>query len=102
MPCFKRCTIKKDLEKYYNNKEYTFAKNAERRAKQRRAIPPWYDSKEVTQIYKLSKERGLVVDHIVPLFSEKVCGLHVQDNLRCIPAKLNAYKQNRYWPDMAK
>ena len=106
MTCSGVCSLEhrraRDIQSYNSNKEYTFVKSAERRAKQRQAIPSWYDSKEVTYIYKLSRERGLVVDHIVPLVSDRVCGLHVQDNLRCIPQKLNAFKQNRYWPDMAK
>ena len=104
--CSEECSAehkrKHDIKSYNNNKEYTFVKNAERRAKQRQAIPSWYDVKEVSYIYKLSRERGLVVDHIVPLVSDKVCGLHTQDNLRCISRELNSYKQNRYWSDMAK
>ena len=40
------------------------------------------------------------VDHIVPLQSPLVCGLHVHDNLRVILAVDNASKANRHWPDM--
>lgn len=76
------------------------AYNAKRRAVKLQAIPPWFDKEEVAYIYRLAKERGLVVDHIVPLNSPHVCGLHVQNNLRCISADLNARKGNRYWPDM--
>src|SRR6056297_2007447 len=68
----------------------------------KRAVPIWADDKEITEIYKLARIRGLQVDHIVPITSEHVCGLHTQDNLRCISAELNAYKGNRYWPDMSK
>jgi len=66
------------------------------------ATPSWYDEQEVDYIYRLATKKGLVVDHIVPLNSDKVCGLNVQDNMRCIPNSLNCYKGNRYWPNMPK
>ena len=64
------------------------------------AVPEWYDKEEVAYIYSIAKEKGLEVDHIVPLNSDYVCGLHVQDNLRCIPKKLNMKKSNNYWSNM--
>lgn len=75
---------------------------ANRRALKKKATPPWADRKEMRKIHKLAYERGLVVDHIVPLNSEIVCGFNTPDNLRCIPMELNSFKGNRYWPDMPK
>ena len=73
---------------------------ANRRARLIKATPTWADRKEMQYIHTLAHDRGLVVDHMVPLNSEKVCGLNTPDNLRCIPEALNAKKGNRYWPDM--
>ena len=93
----KRDWKKRNPEKVRANKrEY----QSRRRAQSRQAVPIWYDSKEVRAIYLLAQENKLIIDHLVPLNSEKVCGLHVQDNLRCIPEYLNLKKGNRYWPDM--
>ena len=40
------------------------------------------------------------VDHIVPLASRIVCGLHAETNLRVVPKLVNRIKGNRFWPDM--
>jgi len=76
------------------------ANEMRRYAKKKNAVPLWFNDSEVKYIYKLARERNLEVDHIVPLTSNKVCGLHVQDNLRCIPKIMNIKKSNKYWPDM--
>lgn len=84
-----------------NNKGKRLAMNVRRRQLIHNATPKWYDKAEVEYIYSLAAENGLVVDHIVPLNSKLVCGLNVQDNMRCIPKMLNSIKSNTYWPDMA-
>lgn len=40
------------------------------------------------------------VDHIVPLQSKLVCGLHNEFNLAVITKSENLTKRNYYWPDM--
>ena len=42
------------------------------------------------------------VDHIVPLQSPIVCGLHTIENLQVIPGALNLAKGNRMWPQMPR
>ncbi len=79
---------------------------AKRRAVKLNATPVWAIEFIIQEAYALAalrtKTTGLKwhVDHIVPLRSKIVCGLHVQNNLQVIPATLNHKKSNRYWPDM--
>ena len=75
-------------------------------AAKRKAFPDWANADKMAEIYKaasdLRKSTGQVwhVDHIVPLCSDYVCGLHCESNLRVIPGKENLRKNNRVWPDM--
>lgn len=75
------------------------ALNRMRNARLKKATAPWANLSEIKKIYKLAAERNLVVDHIVPLNNPLVCGLHVEDNLRCIPRELNAMKSNKFNQD---
>jgi len=60
----------------------------------------------VVEANRLSKIRRKIfgvpfdVDHVVPLVSDIVCGLHNEFNLRVIPASTNRSKGNRFWPNM--
>jgi hypothetical protein len=82
------------------------ASAARRRAIKSQAIPKWFDKQKVDAIYeecsKITKETGIIhnVDHIVPLQSKWVCGLHVKHNLRIITGSENQRKLNTHWPDM--
>jgi len=71
-----------------------------RRAAKARAVPRWADLKKIEEIYRAASARRLTVDHIVPLRSKLVCGLHVSWNLQLLPLALNVKKGNRHWPDM--
>ena len=88
------------------NKEAFAAREAARRAAQKAATPPWVNWDAVEAVYIAASERtkqtGVLhhVDHIVPLKSKIVCGLHVPWNLRVLPAFDNQSKNNRHWPDM--
>lgn len=72
-----------------------------------KARPSWANDFFIEEAYRLAELRSKMlgypwqVDHIVPLKSKKVCGLHVHNNLRVIPAIENNRKGNRHWPDMA-
>ena len=68
----------------------------------RRRTPPWADRAAILSIYRearrLTLETGVPhhVDHEVPLRGAIVSGLHVQTNLRVIPARQNIRKSNRF------
>lgn len=87
------------------NKEYRIFSLASRKAKKIKAQPAWANAEKMKRIYKdareLSKdERNFHVDHIVPLCSNVVCGLHCEFNLQPLDSYENLIKGNRYWPDM--
>jgi len=68
------------------------------------AWPDWCAKhSDFKKIYNEAKRlrkigRDVHVDHIVPIVSPIVCGLHVPWNLAIIPAKTNMSKSNHYWP----
>jgi hypothetical protein len=82
------------------------AKTARRRAAKKSATPCWADQGKILEFYKeaarLTKALGVPyhVDHIVPLVSKLVCGLHVEANLQVITGSENSQKNNSFWPDM--
>lgn len=84
-------------------------KHVELSARRRAAIrkqPVWSDAERVQEIYAraqlLREQTGddYQVDHIVPLVSRLVSGLHVHTNLRIVKKAANQSKGNRTWPDM--
>ncbi len=82
------------------NQSALTAKAAEHRARKRKATPAWADRGLTKDIYALariwSEATGTEyhVDHIVPLNSEMVCGLHWHDNLQILEGNANRSKSN--------
>ena len=85
-------------------------KNAEKTRKRRAikidAMPKWADLKAIQAIYEFAVVESMAtgikheVDHIVPLVSNTVCGLHCEANLQVLKSFDNRSKGNRVWPDM--
>lgn len=71
-----------------------------------RAWPDWAQYADQYKAIYLERDRrrargeDVEVDHIVPLNSSIVCGLHVPWNLQIISREENAQKSNHWWPDM--
>ena len=86
------------------NPELYKALTSVRKRRHRAATPKWVgadEKKAIRQLYleaqrltKLTGER-YVVDHIYPLISEGVCGLHTLKNLRIMTQAENLVKSNK-------
>ena len=92
---------------------------AERRAKELQASPPWLTKAHRTTIRalyqeaaSLTRETGIRhhVDHVIPLVHSDVCGLHVPWNCQVLTAEDNLQKHNKFdgtmdnkgWRDLRK
>lgn len=78
------------------NKEKV-AKNAARRARKNMATPSWLTADQHQQMRAFYKATPAdhEVDHIVPLISDIVCGLHVPWNLQYLTVEDNRKKGNK-------
>lgn len=66
------------------------------------ATPKWVDKQEIKNFYEKAKQlretTGIyyVVDHIIPIKNEIVCGLHILSNLQIITLSENSKKHNDF------
>lgn len=87
------------------NKDYTQADANSRRRRLREATPKWVGAAEralirtkYAEARRKQQETGVryVVDHDIPLKGDRVCGLHVYENLVVMPFSANARKSNKF------
>ena len=79
---------------YIKNHHMMAFKKALRRSRKRQATPFWSDLYKIKEIYANCPE-NLTVDHIIPITSPFVCGLHVSWNLQYLTRSENSKKGNR-------
>jgi hypothetical protein len=97
---------KKSREWYRQNTDRATMHSRTRQARKKNAAPKWANLEAIKAIYKaaadLTKRTGIQhhVDHVVPLQSKLVCGLHCESNLQVLSADENMKKHNSYWPGM--
>jgi hypothetical protein len=82
------------------NKAYGVAMQNAREAAKIKATPKWADKAAISAMYAEAQRTGMQVDHVVPLRSKWVCGLHTPANLQLLTPHDNAVKGNHHWPDM--
>ena len=90
-----RKAAKKKHRQTDRGKAVSRALAAKRRATKIMATPSWANLEKIKEIYKNCPE-GYHVDHIYPLKSEYVCGLHVENNLQYLTAAENCGKGNKF------
>jgi len=83
------------------NRDKRRASSAKRKAARLRATPQWANLERIAEFYA-KVPSGHDVDHIVPLVSPIVCGLHCEANLQYLPSAENQSKRNFRWPDMPR
>lgn len=78
--------------------------NKKLKAKRNMRVPCWYgelDSFVMLEAATLCEDRRLAtgidwhVDHMIPMNGKKASGLHVWNNIQCIPAQMNWIKGNK-------
>lgn len=100
---FRQRNSEEQKRRYARDPSVFAAIGAKRRA--REAAPAWANKDIIKSLYALAraytKTLGIkcVVDHIVPLQSDLVCGLHCEANLQVMFDSDNKAKGNRMWPD---
>lgn len=102
LPNVRQMNLERGRQHYLSKPDMYYAKSAERRAMRARATVEWADAEKIKAIYDEAKRTTLetgvkhVVDHIIPLKNEFVCGLHVAENLQVLTEKANLSKSNKF------
>lgn len=97
--------IKQNVKNWkIKNPDKKLAIGSKYRANKNNAVVAWTNFEKIDEIYRecqrLTEETGIKysVDHIIPLNNDKVCGLHVHNNLQIIKFSENCKKNNKFTP----
>jgi Ni/Co efflux regulator RcnB len=60
------------------------------------ATPPWANKPAIKALYVEARNKGMHVDHIIPLKGKTVSGLHVENNLQLLTPLANKIKGRAY------
>jgi len=93
---------RKEAQKKWNDKNKGRVRKYKKERKLRvlMAVPKWVDSELINTVYEKAVLFNMEVDHIVPIKSDIVCGLHCWENLQLLIKSENRSKSNFHWPDM--
>lgn len=96
---------KRSIEYFAKKRAKANERTVKRRTSARNYVmPKWANKEKIKEIYKqankMTLETGILyqVDHIIPLNSKLVCGLHVETNLQILTKSENCKKGNRFKP----
>lgn len=90
--------------KYAENPVPAMAYAKLRRSAKKQAVPPWFseldalvwdESADLIERRRAATGIDWHADHMIPLRSKTVCGLHTWNNCQVIPASLNLRKKNK-------
>ena len=77
-----------------DNKELKNGYTRKRRAMIKIATPVFASMREIKKMYK-NAPKGMHVDHVIPIVSDIVCGLHVEWNLQYLTPQQNIDKGSK-------
>jgi|TARA_R110002012_G_scaffold62617_1_gene164698 5-methylcytosine-specific restriction endonuclease McrA len=80
---------------YLKNHHMMAYKKALRRSRKKLATPIWADLDKINEVYANCPD-DMTVDHIIPITSPIVCGLHVSWNMQYLTRSDNSKKGNRF------
>ena len=84
---------------YLKNHHMMAYKKALRRSRKKLATPIWADLDKINEVYaNCPDDNDMTVDHIIPITSPIVCGLHVSWNMQFLSRSANSKKGNSLPP----